>query len=392
MAKIVRNTMQIRSYNTKKIIDYLRFSIPATKKEISDNQGLSFATVSNLCNELIKDGILGINSSLNSNGGRIPGLISIMPLVKLTLAINLSQDTEVDLALINLKNEVIAEKRISVFGLLTAESIIDELYKHSDNMIEEHNIDWSYLLGLGVAVPGIFFKDNKTIINSTNGLYEDKPLKDMFERVFGLPTYIENESNLLVTAASLYDPKEFKTKNLIYIFTGEGLGTGIITQGNLVTGNSGLGGEINHMPIGEKGFKCYCGSIGCIETELSKKGFLKKYYGTEFLSKNYDFDTWENFIFQVEAGQKKAIEVIVENGKLFGKLISILVNIFDPKIVYMGGITERIFGYLYPSMIEEVQSRCSLDKFHNFSVCNSKSYKNLIYQGCSELTIKQWVP
>lgn len=392
MGKRVQNTMEIRSFNTKKIIDYLRFNIPVTKKEISDNLGLSFATVSNLCNELIKDGILGINSSLNSNGGRIPGLISIMHLAKLTLAINLSKKTEVDIALINLKNEVISEKRINILELLTAEDIIEKVYKYSIGMLEEHKINWSYLLGVGVAVPGIFFKDNRTIINSTNELYEDKPLKDIFERVFGLPAYIENESNLLATAASLYDPIEFKTKNLIYIFTGEGLGTGIISEGNLVTGSSGLGGEINHMPIGENKFKCYCGSKGCIETELTQNGFLKKYYGLEFLSKNYDFDPWENFILQVEAGEKKATEVTCESGRLFGKLISILINIFDPKIIYLGGITERIFDYLYPSMIEEVKMRSIVNKHHNFSICNSQGYKKLIYHGCTELTIKQWVP
>ncbi|MBU3191036.1 ROK family transcriptional regulator [Clostridium bowmanii] len=392
MSNIVQNTMEIKSFNTKKIIDYLRFSIPVTKKEISDSQGLSFATVSNLCNELIKEGILCINSSLNSNGGRIPGLISIMPLAKLTLAINLSQKTEVDIALMNLKNEVILEEKINIFGLLSAELIIQEIYKHSSKMLEKLKIQWSSLFGLGVGVPGIFFKDNRCIINSTNELYENKPLKDMFEDVFGLPTYIENESNLLATAASLYDPEEFKTKNLIYIFIGEGLGTGIITEGNLVTGNSGLGGEINHIPIGENGFQCYCGSNGCIETELTENGFLRKYYGHEMLSKNHDFDLWENFILKVESGDKKATELIKENGKLFGKLISILINIFDPKIIYLGGSTERIFDYLYPSMIEEVMRRSIVNKPHNFSICNSKGYKNLIFQGCVELSINQWVP
>jgi predicted NBD/HSP70 family sugar kinase len=220
---------------------------------------------------------------------------------------------------------------------------------------------WEKLLRHNMVVSII--KVHRCIINSTNELYENQPLKDMFEKAFGLPAYIENESNLLAVAAALYDPKGSKTKDLIYLFIGEGLGTGIITNGSLVTGSKGLGGEISHIPIGCRGFKCYCGNEGCIETELTIEGFLKKYCGQEFQSCNNESQLWENFISQIESGDIRAMDVVEENGRLFGKLISILSNIFDPKIVYLGGITERIFEQLYPHMIEETRKRIGPIKF-----------------------------
>lgn len=392
MSNIVQNTAEMRSFNTKKIIEYLRFNTPTTKKELSEKLGLSFATVSNLCNELIKEGLLGITSSLNSNGGRIPGLISINTSVKFTLCINLSQKKNVDIALMNLKNELIGEKHIDATCFTILQDMVQNVYHHSEMLLDELNISWNALLGVGIAVPGIFLKENRHIINSTNELYENQPLKDIFEKSFGLPVYIENESNLLAIAEVLSDTDESKNKDLVYIFAGEGLGTGIITSGNLVTGAKGLGGEISHIPIGNHNFKCYCGNGGCIETELTMEGFLKKYYGQEFVKCNYEFDPWENFVSKLQLGEKKAIQVVEENGKLFGKLISVLINIFDPKTVYLGGIASEIFNELYPYIIQEVKMRVMVNQFSGFSICNGKDYERSIFQGCCELIIKQWRP
>ena len=116
-----------------------------------------------------------------------------------------------------------------------------------------------------MAAPGIYNKANACIINSTDPLFENQPLGEALERRYELPVYIENESNLLVTAASISDgvDEAKKLRDIIYLYIGEGLGVGIISDGGLVMGSRGLGGEIEHMPMGFRDYACYCGHSGC---------------------------------------------------------------------------------------------------------------------------------
>ncbi|MGE5606326.1 MAG: ROK family protein, partial [Bacteroidota bacterium] len=337
MNDLVQNTAELRSFNTKKIIGYLRFNPPITKKELADRLNLSFATVSNICNQLVNDAILQNMDSEAFNGGRIPKLISINPFSKYILGLDLIQSEIVKVAIINLKGEIVRVSRDKLPVTKNLLETIQLLHKKALEILAQQKIGYENLLGIGVAAPGIFNKNSCTIVNSTNPVFENQPLQEMIGRVFNLPVCIENESNLLVVATALVGNRNFKNKDLIYIYIGDGLGTGIISNGKVITGNSGLGGEISHMPIGEQCFECYCGHTHCIETELSLQGFLKKFYQKSGQQPRDTDQAWQQFLAAVIAQKPKALSVIAENGKLLGRLISVLVNIFDPEVIYIGG-------------------------------------------------------
>jgi predicted NBD/HSP70 family sugar kinase len=392
MSDLIQNTAELRSFNTKKIIGHLRFNPPITKKELADQLNLSFATVSNICNQLVDDAILQDMDSEAFNGGRIPKLISINPFSKCILGFDLIQNGAVKVAIINLKGEIVRVSYDKLPGTKNLPEIIQLLYQKALEVLTQQKVGYENLLGIGVAAPGIFNKNSRTIVNSTNPVFENQPLQEMIEQVFNLPVCIENESNLLVVATALAVSRDFKNKDLIYIYIGDGLGTGIISNGKVVTGNSGLGGEISHIPIGEHSFDCYCGHTGCIETELSLQGFLKKYYQKIGQQPGNADQDWQQFLAAVIAQKPEALSVIAENGKLIGRLISVLVNIFDPEVIYIGGITESIFDYLYPHVMSEAKSRIIVNQMRDVSVFSSRDYETLIFRGCSEMVFDEWKP
>ncbi|MCC2686534.1 MAG: type 11 methyltransferase, partial [Paenibacillaceae bacterium] len=198
----VTNTAEIRSQNKKKIIEYLRFE-PSTKKIMSDRLELSFSTVSNLSNQLIEEGILEIVSSRSSNGGRIPGLISIRPDGKYTLCLDFNNLGDAKVALVNLNNDLIGSAKVNVHEETDYDELIQTYYEESVELLAAHGISVDRLLGVGAAIPGIFYKLNNSVINSTNRLFENKLLKNDLEQKFGLPVWLENESNLLALASLL---------------------------------------------------------------------------------------------------------------------------------------------------------------------------------------------
>ncbi|MCG7213304.1 ROK family protein [Paenibacillus mucilaginosus] len=387
----ITNTAEIRSQNKKKIIEYLR-NESSTKKIMSDRLELSFATVSNLCNQLIEEEILQITSSMSSKGGRIPGLISIRPNSKYTLCLDFNNAEDARVALVNLSNELVDCTKVVIQESADYSQYLQAYYDAALGLLEKHSISHSQLLGVGAAIPGIFYKKNNTVINSTNALFENKPMKLDIEQKFGLPAYLENESNLLALASLLRDQVKGSSADIVYIYLGEGLGVGITSRGSLLTGTRGLGGEISHMGIGARSFPCYCGKAGCIESELTISGFYRKLRGAEAALPDNPGEWWGHFVREVLSGEPAAVDVIAENGRLLGSLVSVLANIFDPDEVYIGGFIEGIFPVLHPYIVEEAQSRMATHEYFFPSIRGSAGYEHLLIQGCGELVFKQWNP
>lgn len=391
MSVLIQNTTEIRSFNTKKIIEFLRFNDFATKKELADKLNLSFATVSNICNQLVAEDLLERTTSSSSNGGRIPELLSINPKSKYFLCIDLVKSGIAEIAIVNLKNSIIE----TMINILDSESInnnMQAIYEQTIKFTEKLGISLSAILGIGVSVSGIFNHSSSKIVNSTNPIFENQPLKDMIFDLFNIPVYIENESNLLAVAAVLHSSKEHKYKDLIYIYIEEGVGVGIISHGELVTGHRGLGGEICHMPIGNDSYSCYCGNTGCVESELSLRGFLRKYRDLSDSKLLASTEVWEALMDKVDAGDEAALKLIEENGKLLGRLISILQNIFDTEVFYIGGLTAKLYDAMYGYMILEAKSRTLLRNIDDFTIKYSSDYLRLTIIGCGELVFKNWNP
>lgn len=128
-------------------------------------------------------------------------------------------------------------------------------------------------LGVGVSVSGIFDKTTQTIRTSAISYMEGAPVKAVVEDVFGIPCYVDNESNLCAVAVHQQNSHVY---DLLYMHISQGVGIGIITGGTLLSGHNGYAAEIAHFPFGTTHRRCpICGNYGCVEPELSVSGMLR---------------------------------------------------------------------------------------------------------------------
>ncbi|MDU0206352.1 ROK family protein [Paenibacillus sp. MAH-36] len=390
----VVNTADIRSMNKKNIIQAVRSGQPATKKAIADGLGLSFATVSNLCNQLIEEGILKIASSENSSGGRIPGLISLEPGSRGSLCLDLNQPEHVNASLLNLQNETLDSVTAAIPSGQGLTERLQVCYEVAMQLLDRQQMSYEHLLGVGAAIPGIFYKKNNTVINSTIPIFENQPVKKLLEDRFQLPVYLENESNILALATSTrLQLNSGERQEVAYIYIAEGLGVGITHQGAIFGGNRGFGGEVSHMPLGSNRYSCYCGQEGCVETELSLFGFWKSYSGTAVQAPSDSLASfWKEFVEAAQSGEERARQVLGDKGRLLGKLISVITNLFDPDEVYVGGMVEPIFPFMYPYLLEEATSRVITKDFYFPAIKSGGDYEETMHQGCAEMVFKFWSP
>jgi predicted NBD/HSP70 family sugar kinase len=378
----------IKRQNTFKIIDAIRFNEGLTKKEIASDTGLSFATVSNICRELKEKKIILEAQVEKSNlgVGRSPSTVSLNLNEFFGVCIDMHSEGQVIIAITNLRNEIIIKKEISLGKHDQLFSIIEVCYTMCMEACEEIGIKRSNLLGLCVAIPGIY--DNKTglTVGSSIALFEKQPLQGLFEEVFGLPVSVHNDSNVASMAVTLNNgPNNEKARDLIYIFCSVGLGVGIIVDGKQLTGCEGHAAEICHISMGSQKILCdRCKVVGCVENDLSVSGFVTKYLDYEPWNRKQVYDYWKEFLLAVDSNEPKALEVVKENAVIFGKLTSMLINLFDPEIVYVGGSVSILLEKMKPVIEGEVTSRLN-SRRESRALLLRDSDENMIIYGCAEI-------
>ena len=383
----MQNVHDIKRLNTFKIIDAIRFNDGRTKKEIASGTGLSFATVSNICRELReKNLILETQVDKSDLGiGRLPNTVSLNYNEFFGLCIDMHHGARIVLALTNLRNEIVIRREICLKKhdqLADIIALCSSVYKQA---CKEAGVSRESILEVCVAVPGIY--DNKTslIVESSVSLFEDQPLKAMLEEAFDLPVFVGNESNLSSMSIILSSNLKMQhVKNLIYIFCSEGLGLGVIADGRQLLGCDGYAAEVCHTPVGNEKLLCErCGGTGCVESDLAISGFITKYFDYAPWNRKQMYEYWADFLLAVESGEQKALDVVHENAKVLGRLTSVLVNIFDPEIVCIGGSISVLFEQMKPTIEAEVESRI-IGRLGRRGLLLQDADENTIIYGCAE--------
>jgi glucokinase len=158
----------------------------------------------------------------------------------------------------------------------TGERITADIAKAIDSKLEELEQPKSKLAGLGMGAPGPVDMANGIIYETVNlGWHDNYPLKAKLEQETGLPSFIDNDANI-AALGEMWMGAGNGAKDLICVTLGTGVGGGLISNGEVVHGVNGAGGEIGHITsIPEGGALCGCGKTGCLETVASATGIAR---------------------------------------------------------------------------------------------------------------------
>ena len=129
--------------------------------------------------------------------------------------------------------------------------------------------------GIGVSLPGRIERGSGKLVFAPNLKWPEYDIRGPLEEAAGLGVEIENAANACVLAAVWFD--HIESRNLVVVTVSEGIGTGILVNGQLARGFSGLAGEFGHVPLDLDGPLCTCGSRGCWEVFASNRAALRYY-------------------------------------------------------------------------------------------------------------------
>lgn len=350
----------------KRIIRYLYFHGPKSAAEISKKLKSSIPTITASINELLKLNVIIEQGQGDSSGGRRPNLYGLQNNVFYILGIDIGRFTT-KIAIFNTKLENVSGFVNHHLELKDDSGLINEIYKIANALIETSGIEREKLIGVGIDMPGLI--DAEKGCNYTYFYNKDKTLVERFEALFKIPVFLENDANARTLAEYRYGQAK-GAKNTMVLHVGWGVGLGIIINKRLYRGASGFAGEFSHIPLVENGLLCQCGKQGCLETvasgtalvRLAKEGLQKGKNST--LSKkiaNGEKLIPKLIIEAANEGDQFAISVISEIGFELGKGLAILIQLFNPELIILGGRVAEANQYLL-TPIEQALNHYSIQK------------------------------
>jgi glucokinase len=200
---------------------------------------------------------------------------------------------------------------------------------------------------------------NGYIQSSPNIKIKNKNLKDYIKKKWKIESLIENDLQM----ASLAEAKYWGESNLIAIYSGTGLGSGVIIDGKLLKGASSYAGEVGHIPYKDAPFKCGCGKQNCLELFASGAGLAK-------WAKHYETDL--KLLKDLVNSDYKAIAKEYEKALI--KACATMVTIFNPSILVLGGGVIEDNRYLIDLVRKELPKYALKSSVDNLKVELTRLY------------------
>jgi glucokinase-like ROK family protein len=357
----------------KKIISYFADAGNATIAELCKETNLSVPKVTTLITELISGGLVKDFGKVGSTGGRRPNIYGLAPDSGFFLGVDVKHD-HINIGLIDLQKKLIKISKDVPYDLNNTAESLAALCQLIKDFIKESAIAKDKILGLGLNLSGR--------INYATGYsysffhFNEDPLSKLLEKELNLKTYLENDSRAM--AYGEFNCGVVKEeKNVLFLNLDYGLGMGVLINNELYYGKSGFAGEIGHIPLFNNEIICHCGKKGCLETEASGRALIELFKqklltgSSSSLNKTADDNIqMQDIINAANNDDVLSIELIAKVGEKLGRGIALLINIYNPELVILGGALASTGEHLH------LPIKSALNKF-SLSLVNSDTQLKL---------------
>jgi len=344
----------LRERNRRQLIGALRARGSASRADLARLTGLSRSTVSTLVADLQASGLVVEHTDPRATGrrapqqGRPPTLLTLDRSAGLVLGIDFSHE-QVQVAIADLSRTILAERSRTLDVDRSARRALDVAVKLADDVVTAADVDGDRILGTGVALSGPIDVDAGTvhagkILPSWAGV---RPVDELAARL-GVAVHLDNDANLGALAEVTLGAG-IGAQDAIYLMVSGGVGAGLILGGELYRGTRGTAGEIGHMLVDESGPICRCGNRGCLEMMAGGNAIialLRPSHG--------DAIELDDVMALVASGDSGARRAIADAGRVLGRSVAAIVNVFNPELVIVGGAVSAAGDVLLDPMREAV--------------------------------------
>ncbi len=332
----------VRRQNRSIVLRALRALGPMARIELGRATGLSPASITSISSQLIAENIveeLAMVPPPEARRGRPIVRLGLKPSVAHVLAIAVAIDA-VKLALADFSGQVVHEATLK---LETFEAEADLFAQHVGDSIDAFftscGFDGRNLARIGVALQGVADMRDGTLVWSPAFQARNVGLARPLEARFGVPCLVANDANMIAEGLVTQNGQQ-SAGATVCIFTGYGVGAGLIINGAVYHGATGAAAEFGHMNHIPHGAPCRCGRRGCIEAYAADYGILQNAMpegGGDVSHSAVSSDTIAALLHRAQHGDVKARAAFDKAGEALGYGIARLIAMLNPERIVLAG-------------------------------------------------------
>lgn len=342
----VARSNTIRDINRQIVLNYVRERGPISRAEIAVETALQRSTISLIVDELKIGGLLEEVYG-ESTGGRPPILLSLRTADAVAVGVDLGTIRTV-VATSDLAGRVLEEEEFPTDPC--AEKTIARIIKSTLKLIKKNK---GTVEGIGVSLPGLVDQESGTALYIPYFNWRDLEISQEIQAATGLAVSADNDANAAALAELWFGrPEVREVRDFIIVLIEEGVGTGIVFDGQIYRGKSGAAGEFGHMTIGEGApVACADGNYGCWEAFASERAARARYAKLTTGSNSKGSIKFGELVDRALKGEEHAQSALKETAHYLGIGIANLIQGLSPEAVIVGGPMVRA----WPLIAEETK-------------------------------------
>ncbi len=344
-----------RHINRRIALSLIRRHQPLSRADLARQSGLQRSTVSAIINQLIAEGWVTEGASVVSARGRRPRFLHLNVERAGILAVDVRPGTT-RVALAGLDARFVMQTSWPTPD--TPAEFARELAATAQTFRKTHGE--MVCEGMGVSVAGRVDAAGRLVF-APNMKWSPVALKQLLESAVGLPVVIENAASACALAELWFGRQPDDVKHLAAVTVSEGVGVGLLVNGQLIHGHDAMAGEFGHVTLEDSGPPCLCGKRGCWEQYASNSAAIRY-----FLDKPASDFTTDDRLLKItdlmrmaDEGHLRAIDTLERQAHYLGVGLAPIVAGLAPQVVVIVGEITGAWNRVGP-IVERVMHERSL--------------------------------
>ena len=366
------NNSDLTEMNRSAIVKILQQRDVCSRAEIAKITGLTQASITKITAVLIEMGIVSEVGTIKGNGNRRSIGLRLNAEEKQVIGVKFSRHMFA-VGVFDISGKLYT-MRETEFEL---EQDTREVLTDMKDQIHETLKKYKNVVAIGLALPGPYIREEGRIAMVTSmPKWHDINFIDEFKNEFNKPLFIEQDANAGALAEWWFGNHGRPLNTLAYFLAGEGVGSGIVENDNLLLGMQGVASEVGHISIDVNGPRCECGNYGCLELYCCASAMLEraKQEMPDLMNKKYKnrAEACGDVFEEARRGNRKAGKVVDEIANYLAYGCVTLINAYNPDIIVIGDIISMGGDLLLPAIKETVQARVIPEMYEKVKIEFSK--------------------
>lgn len=343
---------QIKQTNAGSVYRLIDQLGPVSRIDLSRLAQLAPASITKIVRELLEAHLVQ-ETEIQEAGSRGRPAVGLMVETEAWhyLAVRISRG-DIHLALRDLSSKLVVEEQLEL-ALVDETPFLNRVLSHIDQFFIRHQNLLERLTAIAITLPGIIDTENGIIHCMPFYDVKDVPLGETLEAHTGVPVYIQHDISAWTMAEALFGASR-GARDVIQVVIDHNVGAGVITDGRLLHAGSSSLVEIGHTQVDPYGKRCYCGNHGCLETIASVESVLEltqvrmqQSMSSMLHQKPLTVDWLCQAALQ---GDLLAKDIISSIGTNVGRILAIMVNLFNPQKILIGSPFNQAADILFPAI------------------------------------------